>query len=108
MVFLSGESSHRCPEGSGRMFRNQLILRVDSPRSVEKLPSFHLDLRIGSSLRTWGNIERQSSQTNRIVVADRGLIAKADDSIQIQSLRDFSPGFLGFSGSDGKATVEVF
>src|SRR4030042_4242945 len=108
MVFLSGESSHRFPEGSGRMFRNELILSVDSPRSVEKLPSFHLDLRIGSSLRAWGNIENHSSQPSRIIVPDRTRIAKADDSIQVQMVRDFSPGFLGFSGPDGKATGEDF
>jgi hypothetical protein len=108
MVFVPRKSSHRFPQGSRRMFRNELILSVDSPRSVEKLPSFHLDLRIGSSLRAWGNIENQSSQPSRIIVADRSRIAKADDSIQVQMLRDFSPGFLGFSGPDGKATVEVF
>src|SRR4030042_743815 len=107
MVFVSGESSERLLERSGSMFRNQLILSVDSPRPVEKLPSFHLALRIGSSWRAWGNIENQSSQPSRIIVADRSLIAKADDSIQIQILRDFSPGFWGFSGPYGKATVEV-
>src|SRR4030043_943038 len=108
MVFVSGESSERRLERSGSMFRNQLILSVDSPRSVEKLPSFHLDLRIGSSLRAWGNIENQSSQPSRIIVADRSLITKAEDSIQVQMVWDFSPGFLRFSGSDGKATVKVF
>src|SRR4030042_1054403 len=108
MVFLSGKSSDRFLEGSRRMFCNQLILSVDSPSSVQKLPSFHLELRIGSSLRVWGNIENHSSQPSRIIVADRSRIAKADDSIQVQMVWALSPGFLGFSGSDGKATVEVF
>jgi hypothetical protein len=108
MMFISRESSQGFLEGSRRMFCNKLILSIDSPRSVEELPDFNLGLRIGSFLRTWGKIEDQASEPNRIVVADRGLIAIADDSIQLQSLRGFSPGFLGFSGSYGKPTVEVF
>jgi len=90
------------------MFRNQLILSVDSQGSVEKLPDFNPGLRIRSSLRTRGNIENQSSEPNRIIIADRSMIAKADGSIQVQIFRYFSPGFLGFSGPDSKATVEVF
>ena len=90
------------------MFCNQLFFSVNSPRSVQKLSGFNFCLRIGFFLRTRGNVENQSSQSNRIILADGCRITKADDSIQVQIFRDVSPGFLGFSGPDGKATVEAF
>ena len=108
VMSVSRESSDRLLEGSRRMFCNQPVFRVDSPGSVQELPDFNLCLCIGASLRTRRNIENQSSQSNRIIVAHRRGITKADDSIQVQMLRDLSPGFLGFSGTDGKATVEGF
>jgi len=45
---------------------------------------------------------------NRIIIAARSRIAEADESIQVQMLLDFSPGFLRCSGPDDKSTVEDF
>ena len=59
LVFVSRERSHRFAEGSRRMFDNQLILSVDPPRSLEKLPEFNLNLRIRSCLSTRGE-DRES------------------------------------------------
>jgi len=57
MVFVSGESSKRFLKGSGRMLCNEMVFLIDSPRSVEELPSLNLCLRIRSALRTGRNIE---------------------------------------------------
>ena len=75
------------------MFGNQLVLVVDSPRSVQELSSLNLCFRIRSALRARSNVNDQSSQANRIIVTDGGQIAEADDSIQIQVVGDLSPGF---------------
>jgi hypothetical protein len=81
---------------------------VYSPGSIEKLSDFHLFLGIGSSLRPRGDINHETSQTSRIIIADGVVIAKADDPIQIEFFRDFSPSLLGFSRIYGKTAIEAF
>ena len=88
------------------MFSNQLVAVINSPGSIEKLPDFHLLPRIGSSVRARRDIHDQSSQTSRIIITDNRTVPKADDSVQIESLGDASPGLLGFSGMDGKTAIE--
>lgn len=101
------ERSNRIAKGRRRVFSDQLIFVIDPPVPIEKLSDFHFGLRIRSSVWAWGNIQGQSSNPNSVVIADDGQIAEADDSIQIQMLRDFSPGLLGFSGIYGKTMVET-
>src|SRR5690242_12200644 len=55
----------------------------------------------------WWDIQNDSSQAHRIIVADHGLIAKAADPIDINSLGQGPPRGLAFPGRLGKARVEI-
>ncbi len=58
----------------------------------------HLDAHfsISSMMRTWGDIEDDSSEPNSIIVTDRRLIAKTADPIDIHSFGQWPPRSLGF------------
>lgn len=106
MEVFAAKGSQRFPKCRRRMFGNELIFVVDPPGPIEELSDFHFGLGIGSSLWAWGNIQNQSSNANGVVIADHRRIAKVDDAIQVQILRDLSPGGVGVPGRHGKATIK--
>jgi hypothetical protein len=53
-------------------------------------------LSVTSTARAGSNIENHSTQANRIVVADGGLVTKAADSIDIDCFGQSSPRWLAF------------
>jgi hypothetical protein len=61
MIFSPSEGPYRFIETGRRMFSNQLILVIDSPGSIEKLPYFHLFPGIGSSVRARRDIQDEPS-----------------------------------------------
>ena len=69
----------------------------------------HLDASFGIASMSWPwwDIQNDSSQAHRIIVADHGLIAKAADPIDINSLGQGPPRGLAFPGRLGKARVEI-
>ena len=100
------KSSDRVPQRRRRMSCNEVILVIDSPRSIEQLADFDLCLRIRASLGTRREIQDKPSDSNAVIIAHHRAIAEADDSIQIQLSGNLSPRLLGLSGRDGKPTIK--
>ena len=74
----------------------QLLFAVHAPASVDEVAHLDASFGIASMSWPWRDIENDSPEANCIIVADSGLIAKAADPIDINSLRQGPPGGLAF------------
>jgi hypothetical protein len=64
-----------------------LVFAVHAVASIEEVAHLDASLSIASLTRTGRDIQNDPSKANRIIVADSGLIAKAADPLDVNSLR---------------------
>jgi hypothetical protein len=100
------KSPNGIPKFGRRMFRNDLVLVIDSPGAIEQLPDFDFCFGIGSSMSTRRKIDEETSDPNAVIIAHHGAISETDDSIQIEPRRNLAPGLFGVSGRNRKPTVK--
>jgi hypothetical protein len=100
------KSPNGIPKFGRRMFCDDLVLVIDSPGAIEELPDFDLCPGIRSPMRTRRKIDEETSDPNAVIIAHHGAIPKTDDSIQIESGRNLTPGLFGVSGRNRKPAVK--
>lgn len=87
------------------MVSDLVALVIDSPAPIKQLSYPNPGLGIGNPVGARSNVDRNSPESDRVIISHRGLIAKGTDPIDIHSPKHRTPGPLRLLGGSAESLV---